>query len=76
MSGSSDIKNMRWYDRIFPTVQQTLPYLKEAAVEISKAKGVKEVLTWGKFPEIAKNLKQKSEMSIFWFDALLIQKTF
>ena len=50
---------MRWYDRIFPTVQQTLPYLKEAAVEISKAKGVKDVLTWGKFPEVSQKPKAK-----------------
>lgn len=44
---------MRWYDRTFPTVGQTLPYLKEAALEISSVKGVKDILTWGKLTQIS-----------------------
>jgi hypothetical protein len=42
---------MRWYEKTFPTIKDTIPLLKEAAEEILRIKGVKDVLTWGHLVE-------------------------
>lgn len=46
---------MRWYERAMPTIKDTLPYVEEAALEISKLPEVTHVYACGSFAENIKN---------------------
>ena len=48
---------MRWYERSKPTIENALPYIKEAANDIIRIKGVTSVHAFGSFAENINNKK-------------------
>lgn len=52
---------MLWYERTFPTVEQSLPYIKDAAQDLSKTRGVKSVMVWGSFANILENPRSSTK---------------